>query len=367
MTTLHTLFQSGTHGYSTFRIPALLTAANGDLLAFCEGRRDSQSDRGKIDLLLRRSADSGLTWTEPQVVWADGENTCGNPSPVLDPASGDVVLLATWNLGTDAEKAIIAQESEDTRRVFLLRSRDHGAAWSAAEEITDEVKIPGWTWYATGPGAGIALERGPHKGRLVIPCDHIEGEGRYSHAILSDDGGRTWRLGGRIGPGVNECEVVERADGRLLMNMRNHLRTETHRKLSFSGDGGETWSEAVSDPVLIEPVCQAGIRRIRPPQDGRPGVIAFSNPACSFHGPDKGRRNMTLRLSYDEARTWPVALVLHPGLAAYSDLAVAADGSICCLFEAGETERYSERIDLARVSPAWPEAGVDCRHEGMSR
>jgi sialidase-1 len=344
------LFVSGEGGYHSYRIPALVLAANGDLLAFCEGRRDARGDAGKIDLLLRRSADDGATWSEPAVVWADGENTCGNPCPVIDPASGDVLLFSTWNLGTDREKAIVARESQDTRRVFLLRSRNHGKTWGRAKEITADVKPPEWTWYATGPGAGLAIERGPRKGRLVIPCDHIEAEDRYSHAIISDDGGRTWRVGGRIGPGVNECEAVELTAGRLLMNMRNHQRTETHRKVAFSADGGETWTEPQSDPVLIEPVCQASIRRTRWPRGKRPGVILFSNPACTFSGPDKGRRNMVLRASFDEARTWPVALVLHPGLAAYSDLAVAADGAICCLYEAGE-QHYWERIVLARVGP----------------
>lgn len=352
MKTTYRLFESGTHGYHTFRIPALLTAASGALLAFCEGRRDNQSDRGKIDLLLRRSADGGLTWTEPQVVWADGENTCGNPSPVVDPASGDLVLLATWNLGADTEKAIISGESQDTRRVFVLRSRDEGLTWSAAEEITPSVKKPAWTWYATGPGAGIALGQGPYAGRLVIPCDHVEGEAFYSHIIYSDDGGQTWERGGRAGPGANECEVVELADGRLLLNMRNHDRAETHRKIAFSTDGGGSWSGFRSDPVLIEPVCQAAIRRYRRPEGERSGVILFSNPACAFHGPDKGRRNLTLRASFDEARTWPLAKVLHAGYAAYSDLAVLPDGAIGCLYECGE-EHVRERIDFARIDPAW--------------
>jgi len=349
------LFISGENGYHTYRIPALLTAADGDLLAFCEGRRDTGSDTGKIDLLVRRSADHGATWSEPAVVWADGENTCGNPCPIFDPASGDVLLFSTWNLGTDREPAIITRQSQDTRRVFVLRSGDVGRTWGAAREITADVKKPEWTWYATGPGAGLAIERGPHKGRLVIPCDHIEGEDRFSHVILSDDGGHTWRLGGRIGPGVNECEAVELADGRLLMNMRNHQRTETHRKIAFSADGGETWTRLQSDPVLLEPVCQAAIRRYRWPEAKKPGAILFSNPACTFFGADKGRRNMVLRVSFDEAQTWPRARALHPGLAAYSDLAVAADGTICCLYEHGEEVRHSERITLARIGGDWVE------------
>lgn len=346
-----TIYESGTHGYHTFRIPALLRTATGRLLAFCEGRKNSKSDSGEIHLLLRTSDDGGTSWTDPSVIWRDEENTCGNPSPVMDPASGDILLLSTWNLGTDREKAIIARESEDTRRVFVLRSSDNGGTWSNAREITEDVKLPNWTWYASGPGAGMAIEQGPSAGRLVIPCDHIEDENRYSHAILSDDGGHTWRLGERIGPETNECQAVELSDGRLMMNMRNHQSTETHRKIAYSADGGETWTDPRPDPVLIEPVCQAALLRYRWPTEDHPGVILFSNPACTNFGPDKGRRNLALRASFDDGQTWPTMLVLHPGRAAYSDLAVAPDGMICCLYESGENERYSERITLARVDP----------------
>ncbi len=47
------------------------------------------------------------------------------------------------------------------------------------------------------------------------------------------------------------------------------------------------------------------------------------------------RRNLTIRLSYDEGKTWPVKKVLEPGPAGYSDLAVGPDGSIFCFFERG--------------------------------
>ncbi len=145
---------------------------------------------------------------------------------------------------------------------------------------------------------------------------------------------------------------MELADGRLMLNMRNHLRTETHRKIAFSDDGGATWSGLRSDPVLIEPVCQAAIRRYRWPAGGSPGVILFSNPACVHHQEGGGRRNILLRASFDEAETWPLALSLFPGRSAYSDIAIAANGTICCLHEGGE-ERYSERIVFASVAPEW--------------
>src|SRR5690606_3877854 len=123
----------------------------GTLLAFAEGRKGGCSDTGDIDLLLKRSFDGGKTWGKLQVVWDDGENTCGNPAPVVDRETGQIFLLATWNLGTDHEKEIIKGKSKDTRRVFVSASVDDGETWKPMKEITKRVKRKAWTWYATGP------------------------------------------------------------------------------------------------------------------------------------------------------------------------------------------------------------------------
>ena len=192
------LFVGGKDGYHTYRIPALAVSPRGTILAFCEGRKRSGSDTGDIDLLVKRSTDHGRTWSEQRVVWDDGGNTCGNPCAVVEHDTGTIYLLTTWNRGDDHESGIIKRASKDTRRVFVVSSSDDGLSWSAPREITADVKKVEWSWYATGPGSGIQIQRGPYKGRLIIPCDHIEaGTKRYlSHIIYSDDRGVTWKLGG---------------------------------------------------------------------------------------------------------------------------------------------------------------------------
>ena len=341
------LFISGENGYHTYRIPALVVTTRGTVLAFCEGRRTSPRDMGDIAILVKRSCDHGRTWSEQEIVWDDPEHTCGNPCPVVDRESGTVWLLMTWNRGDDPERKIIDQTSGDTRRVFVTSSRDDGKSWALPEEITAEVKCPGWTWYATGPGAGVQIERGPHRGRLLIPCDHIEAETRhyYSHVIASDDHGETWRRLGRTPQHqVNECEVVELNGNRLMLNMRNYDRSQVTRKVSISDDGGATWDELYSDPALIEPICQASIRRFSRADVDRKECLLFSNPAS-----DSERRNMTVRLSEDGGKTWPYSRVLHPGPSAYSCLTVFANDEITCLYEAGEESPY-ESLVLARFT-----------------
>ena len=216
------LFVSGEGGYHTYRIPALIVAPDGTVLAICEGRRHSRSDTGEINILLRRSTDAGRTWGEVQLVTEDGPNAIDNPCPVVDEDTGVVWLLLTHNLGHDGEKGIIEGTSDGTRTAWVTYSEDNGATWSERVDITDDVKAPEWTWYATGPGVGIQLT----SGRLVVPCDDsvTETKESFSHVIFSDDHGTSWQYGAATlsGPGTNECQVTERRDGSLLLNIRQH-------------------------------------------------------------------------------------------------------------------------------------------------
>ena len=348
------LFVSDSDGYKSYRIPAIITTQKGTLLAFCEGRKNSAADAGDIDLLLKRSTDGGRTWSAQQVIWDDSTNTCGNPCPVIDETTGTIWLLMTHNLGDDKESAIVKKLSRSTRTAWVCNSSDDGITWSTPVDITATTKKPGWGWYATGPGIGIQIKNGPHKGRMVIPCDYsyddstaipADGQpGMGSHIIYSDDDGASWKLGGAITPKVNECQVIEVADGNgtLLMNMRSYFKRycRTH---AISYDGGITWTAPYDVPVLVEPVCQASIIRYAWPAKKKKGSMLFLNPASSGK-----RHNMTIRASYDEGKTWPVIRTLYAGPSAYSCMAVVENGTIACLYEAGVRNPY-ETIVFQKV------------------
>jgi sialidase-1 len=310
------IYESGKQGYHTYRIPALVVTGKGTLLAFCEGRKTGRGDHGDIDLMLRRSSDAGKTWNPQRIVHEEGGTekiTIGNPCAVVDEQTG-VVWLSFCR---------------DNDRVFMTHSDDEGVTWTKPVEITKSVKEPGWGWYATGPGHGIQLTRGEHKGRLVMPCDCGDSKGwgdwdkkGRSLVIYSDDHGQNWTRGGITEKGMNECEVVELTDGSLLLSMRNY-RGPKERAFAISKAGGDTWSSPKHHEQVYCPTCQASIHRY----SWQPNVILYSGPG----GP--GRENMTIRLSYDEGKTWPVAKVLEKGSSAYSDLAILPDGRIGCLYE----------------------------------
>ena len=319
------VYASGEGGYHTYRIPVALATAEGTLLAFAEGRKGGQGDAGDIDLLVRRSTDNGLTWSEPIVVWDDSTNTCGNPAPVVDQETGAIHLLMTWNKGSDHEGDIMMGTSEFPRLVYHTTSTDDGLTWSEPVNISETTREPDWRWYATGPVHGIQLTQGPHAGRLIIPANHstpadTRDPATYrSHIIYSDDAGATWQLGGVHEPYTNESTIAELSDGRLMQNMRSY-HGQNRRAVSTSADGGLTWTPVVLDSTLIEPVCQASMLR-------HGDALLFSNPASTQ------REMMTIRTSYDDGASWPDEYVIYAGSSAYSSLVTLPNGKVGLLYE----------------------------------
>lgn len=340
------IFHGGDGRYHTYRIPAMVVTPRGTLLAFCEGRKNSPSDTGDIDTVLKRSFDHGRSWTDLHVIADFGENTIANPSPVVDWQTGTIFLLLTSNPGNLTEAQIETGQGQGTRTVWVTQSSDDGATWSPLKEITRSVKEPTWTDYST-TFDGIQLK----SGRLVIPCDYSVGiagtpEFYHSHVIYSDDHGRSWKVGGSAGEKTNESTVVELADGTLLLNMRSYYGN-SRRAIATSHDAGMTWSDVTFDNTLIEPVCEASMIRISGRNRSASNRLLFSNPADT-----KSRIRMTVRLSDDGGRSWPISRLLYAGPAGYSSLTVLSDGTIGCLYERGRADYYEE-ITFAHFNLEW--------------
>ena len=238
------LYKQGDFGYGCFRIPAVVRATNGMLLAFAEGRVKDCGDDEDIDLVLRRSADGGRTWGPLQVVSEGNGATHGNPVPIVDERTGRVVLVSTHNGAEPCPNGC-------DRDPWVQVSDDHGATWSAAREMT-EGKRPEWNfWYATGPMHGIQLKRGPHAGRLVVGAsfeswDRVGKHAYGTHLLYSDDGGATWHIGAETSRDdgtviAQEVTVVELTDGRIYASARERGTDEGNRAYATSSDGGETW------------------------------------------------------------------------------------------------------------------------------
>lgn len=375
------LFVAGEGGYKLYRIPGIVVTTRGTVLAYCEARKSDRSDWGTIDVLLRRSTDGGRTWLpRQQIVHLEGdlpvnpvaaaqnldkpgENTVNNPIAIVDHDTGAIHFLYCL----------------EYMRCFYMRSDDNGVSWTEPVEITKTFEAfrldYDWKVLATGPAHCIQLTHGPQKGRLVVPIWLSPGTGGHAHrpsvtaTIFSDDHGSTWQRGDIATPDTdefvnpNETVVVQLADGRVLLNSRSE--SKRHRRLiTFSPDGATHWSTPAFDEALLEPICMTGLVRVREPRDGKPGLLAFSNPhnlarkdGKEIPGRSRDRVNVSIKLSDNEGRTWSANRTLEAGFSGYSDVAALADGTILCFYERGSTDGASnyrtDRLTVARFDEQW--------------
>lgn len=354
-------YTSGMGGYASYRIPAVVRTEAGTLLAFAEGRSVGKEDHGDIDIVVRRSRDGGCTWGQLRVVAAGDGDTRGNPAPVVDPRTGNVVLVTSYHSGDVTEARILRGEAteEQGRRVFVQTSTDDGRSFSEPREITSAVKRPGWRWYATGPGHAIALTRGDHAGRLVVPANHSSAppsgspdtgqEPKYygAHTIYSDDGGQSWRLGfvEDAYEGVhnaNESTAAQLPDGRLYFNARNQKGTSPGNRLdAYSGDGGASLDRGYAEQSSLNdvPLVEGSVLQLA----GEGGKLLFSGPSVPTD-----RAAMALWSSGDGGRSFGKALTLSSRKAAYSDLVQADAETVGVLYETGVETAY-EVIEFRRV------------------
>ncbi|MEU1908679.1 sialidase family protein [Streptomyces hygroscopicus] len=357
--------QAQEQGYACFRIPAVVRATDGTLLAFAEGRVDNCGDAGDIDLVLKRSTDGGRTWGPLQVIDQGDGDTHGNPAPIVDARTGRILLASTYNTGRDDSQSC---DVPCDRTPHLQYSDDNGATWSAPRDLSDSLLPPRWnSWYATGPVHGIQLQRGPHRGRLLFTLNtesYSGGRITDNHAALaySDDSGASWHIGavdtfplaedGTFRQKPSEMTLVERADGSVYVGGREQDGTDLgHRDYAISRDGGESFTAPFRTlPDLPTPQVQGSILRLPgAAPDGR-GRLLFSAPA----DPDR-RRTMMIRSSWDEARTWDgveSGKVVTTDWSGYSDMVAISRDTVGLLYEGGAVDARDE-IRFARFTEDW--------------
>ena len=372
------LFVGGEGGYKVYHIPGIAITAKGTVLAWCEARKKG-SDWDAIDILLRRSTDGGKSWSAAQKIAAVPGAKQKNPAALVlkfvkpeDVTYNNPVLIA------DRDGTVHFLFCLEYMRCFYARSTDDGVTWSAPVEITATFEkfrsVYPWKVLATGPDHGIQLKTG----RLVVPVWLSTATGNNSHhpsvtaTIYSDDQGKTWQAGEIAVPcsdtwiDPNEATVIELADGRVMLNARSE--SKAHRRLvTISKDGATAWSTPRFDEALLEPICMASLVRFSTAQDGGKNRILFSNPdnltrtdGKEAPGKFRDRKNLSVKLSYDEGQTWAVNKTVEPGGSMYSDLAVAKDGTIFCIYGRSKKMGFAgDCLTLARFNLEWLTDGKD--------
>ena len=376
------LFEEKTAGFVSYRIPGLIVTAKGSVLAYCEARKNSGADWGEIEIHLRRSTDGGRTFSTVQQIAHLGPRLPRNPVALAHKSGGPAEQTVNNPVAiADRDGIVHFLYCVEYLRCFYLRSADDGVTWSSPVEITStfEQFRPDWPWrvIATGPGHGIQLRHG----RLVVPVWLAKSTGSphgeaVASVIFSDDHGSTWQRGtiaipnDAHTPGPSEATVTELGDGRVMLIARTHALSN-RKAVTFSRDGATQWSKPVFADALLEPVCMAGLVRWPDQGDGAPSRILFSNPDTldradgkAKAGDRRDRKNVSVKLSRDDGRTWPVSRTLEPGPSAYSDLAVLSDGTALCFYESGRGQPAPGTrpwpyafLTLARFNLEWIEGG----------
>ncbi|HEV7282973.1 MAG TPA: sialidase family protein [Pirellulaceae bacterium] len=365
------LFEAGADGYALYRIPGIVVTTNGTVLAYCEARRSASGDWNAIDVLMRRSVDGGKTWGPPHHIAHHGVQVPKNEAALKQNLAkqSDVTVNNPVAIA-DAEPGVVHfLYCVEYSRCFYQRSDDDGETFSDPVDITSAFeelrKDYDWKVIATGPGHGIQLR----SGRLIVPVWLSLGTGGHAHrpsvvsTITSDDGGKTWHAGAiAAGPpelvNPSETVVAELSDGPVMLNIRSE--SQAHRRaVAISGDGASEWSKPVFQEELYEPICMGSLIRV----PGEKGGLIFANPDPSEGagtdakaGQSRDRKNLTLRYSGDDGKTWMKSRVLDPGLAGYSDLAINQQGEILCFYERGSTDGNHYRtgsLRLARMPLEW--------------
>jgi sialidase-1 len=356
------VFKGGNEGHAIYRIPAMISLPNGELLAFAEGRVNGTDDFGDINLVMKRSTDKGKSWSPLQMLVDYDSLQAGNPAPVVDlhdPAHPQGVIYLFFNTGNNHEYEV--RMNQGVREVWMMKSFDLGKTWETPVNITLQTHRPNnpqfnpdytfkedWRHYANTPGHAFQFQEGKFKGRIFVAANHSVGppkdnfEEYQAHGFFTDDHGKTFQLSASISfAGSNESIAAELTDDRMIMSIRNQKGDIRSRILAFSSDGGSTWDEAYFEKSLPDPVCQGSILSLGK-KDGKM-VLAHSNASDPNH-----RNNLTIKISMDEGRSWTKSIPVDrtndptkPSWTAYSDLAAINKSTLGILYE---RDNYSEIV-----------------------
>ncbi|MEQ8675436.1 MAG: exo-alpha-sialidase [Aggregatilineales bacterium] len=341
--TITPVFINGIEGYACYRIPAIVRATNGDLVAFAEARLESCSDStSTIHMVCKRSHDHGKSWSPLAVVArniVDGhEHVVQNGSPVVDTVRGTGRIILLYNKMEHSEWEL--SDGVGISRIFSIVSDDSGATWHSETDISKQVHRPS-EWRVQRPTLGHAIQL--RTGRLFYSGVFTDiGHSVFqsqNYAFWSDDLGESWTIGGIVPEiGLNEATSVELENGDVMINSRAYIDEKSvgYRAVTigqFVDESTIEFEPTRHDKALIDPAVQASIVRYTTSDQveyGGKSRLLFSNP-----NDPQARFNLTVRLSYDEGKTWAVSKSIDSGPSAYSDLVVQDDMHIGVLYERG--------------------------------
>ncbi len=342
------VFTMGEEGSQNYRIPALVQAPDGSLVAIADQRGSALGDLPNIiSIVAKRSTDGGKTWGK-MVTIAQGDKTAGttygDAVAVVDEEAKKIIAIFVGNENYGSScVGLWASNSSYPLRLYQSESTDNGVTWTKPVDISESIynAIYGsrrsWIGMFAGSGCAVQLKKGEHAGRLMFVVaarnDSSWGGTMSNYAVYSDDHGATWQVSTNAACTTgDEAKVVELENGDILMSIKNR-RDDSYngggsRLMAKSTDGGKTWSTATVNNNLMDPACNGDIVSVT--HNGT-YYLLHSLPASS-----SVRENVTVYLSSDNGQTWDVKREIYSGYSAYSSMQVLEDGTVGILVEEGK-------------------------------
>ena len=342
------------HDFDGFgvHLPGLIVTTQGTAIAVCQKRHGSMGDGGnQVDILMSRSEEDGATWQRQKVIFEE-EGAYTYLGPIFEDCTTGAVFVAFWKMPADIldDLGYFSEYAKGGGGFYLLKSTDQGRSWSEPLYVSPKPNADGWVGWPNNCVHGIQLTFGSRKGRLVIPAFlYKEGElgqvpGVRGGLLYSDDGGQSWSAGAVLPEGSDEVSLVETAAGGIYVSYRKNTFATGKRHFARSVDSGETFSEHGQHEEVPDANLHAGLIHCSGGEGRNEGLLLFSNPSPA--------KDMTVRISRDEGRSWGFSRRVEQGLSRYSDLAVTPDGTILCLYTNGVV-RDREKISVARFNLEW--------------
>ena len=348
------LYRPGDYGSTNYRIPAVVTAKDGSIVAVTDKRKYNEGDLPQdIDIVCNRSTDGGLTWSEPYTIALGTGYNHGFGDCALAWSNDDNGIIAAFVGGP----GLWNSTPSNPIRSYIARSYDNGQTWTEPEDIThfifgDNCIVPEHqTWRASFFGSGNGLKTST--GRIMFVAAIREGSAQSlnNYAVYSDDNGETWQVSGRASVAGDEAKVTELVDGRILMSIRHAGK----RWYNISEDGGETWQPTTSTwNDITAPACNGDLIRYTSINQGHDrNRLLHSVPYGN------SREKVTVYVSYDEGETWPVSKCIVPYSSAYSSLCILPDGTIGLYVEEAENGASGYSTVFYNFSLEWLTDGED--------
>lgn len=363
--------------YHSYRIPAIVRGADDVLIAFAEGRRNSNSDWDETNLVYRRSFNKGSTWEGAKVLEGVGPGVWGNPTAVYEPtwaggpSAGRIHVFFNWH--SDAETGMSTIQPGD-RKTYYTYSDNNGDEWAPKQDLTATLKPTEMAWDAVGPGVGIYKTLAPNAGMLVIPATNRN--------FYSTNHGASWTYQMLGDDNTGESTVVECWTGDLLRNDRvkqgigSINPPDNYRRWVSYGSLAGGFPAPVRQANLYCPLAQASILRYNM---NAPDRIIFLNSDAT--GVNNTRCRMKVRISYDDGVTWPRERWLYVGNApdnfvdinaarvagkgGYSSMAKTSDAHIAALVESNDDPGEPNSVITDHISIDFHRFNLDWITNGL--